>query len=289
MEPFYLCNTELFGLTNSTAIVYSFLCKVNNVSTGKSYYKRSNIAKACHATVSTVVRAIRTLRDKGLLKIKRKFDHGRQIPNDYILIDNPQMKFSQDKPSTQTPDEVNADEKDRNNVSDSPRLFPCRLDFFKQSLTASEIKVYSYLSLRAGEKGTCMPSKKEIAADCGISISSVGRAVKALVKTGLLKIRPQTRAEAFGNNGTSVNLYLLKSPHTEVQEQSDVAVHKFSGPKKHLSQDISAASDSVCPDAESTSCDYSTQKTAFLCTDDTLPHLISDTPRTRPERRLRLT
>ena len=282
MEPFYLCNTELFGLSNSTAVVYSFLCKVNNVSTGKSNYKRSNIAKACHISVSTVIRALRTLCAKGLLEIKQNFDsNGRQTSNHYILIENPQIKLFEDRPSTQKPDDM----KIESHIQDCPRLFPCRLDLFKHSLTASDVKVYSYLSLRAGKSGTCMPSKKEIAADCGISVSSVGRALKALSNFELLKIRPQTRTEAFGNNGTSVNLYLLKSPHTEAQEQSEVVVHEFSNLGKQAAQEIPAATIPTCRNAESSLCDHSIQDTAFLRTDDTLPHFSSDTPRTRSRKK----
>lgn len=100
MESFYLCDLELFGLSNSTAIVYNFLCKGNNVSTGKSYYKRANIATACYISESTVVRALRTLCAKGLPEIKRRFDeHGWQTSNDYILIDNLQMKMESDQHS----------------------------------------------------------------------------------------------------------------------------------------------------------------------------------------------
>ena len=122
------------------------------------------------------------------------------------------MRFSQDKPSTQKPKDMRTNAKDLNNVSDRPHLFPCRLDLGQYHLTAREVKVYSYLSLRAGEDGSCMPSKKEIAADCGISMSTVGRAIKALKESGLIEILPQTRLDVFGNNGTSVNQYVLKKP-----------------------------------------------------------------------------
>ena len=57
MKAFYLVNSEIFGLSNSTAVVYNFLCRVNNVSTGTSYYKRRNIAHACNVSeISTVMK-----------------------------------------------------------------------------------------------------------------------------------------------------------------------------------------------------------------------------------------
>ena len=56
---------------------------------------------------------------------------------------------------------------------------------------------------------------KEIAADCGISVSTVYRAVKKLAHEGLLDVIHQTRAMIFGNNGTSENLYVVKGQESE--------------------------------------------------------------------------
>lgn len=314
MEPFYLCNSELFGLSNSTAVVYNFLCKVNNVSTGKSYYKRANIATACHISESTVIRALRTLCAKGLLEIKRRFDaHGRQTSNDYILIDNPQLKMESDQPSEKkSENEANAIKPLDKNTLCYPRLFKCGLNAFQHPLTPNEIKVYSYLSFRAGKDGACMPSKKDIAGDCSISVSTVWRAILRLYKAGLIEIRRQTRAEAFGNNGTSVNLYMLKSAHTAPQEPYSPFAHQ--GSDVAVTQpEISDIHGKVLVQYDqlrTSSADlfYTKQTTAgipssaenqsigqpflslcrrisFLSTNDTLPYFTGDIPKTMPRKK----
>lgn len=224
MESFYLCNSEIFGLSHSTAVVYNFLCRVNNVSTGKSFYKRANIAANCHISESSVVRAMRTLCAMGLLEIRRRFDkNGRQTSNDYILIENPQLRLKSDPSPVNESKSVKAKEE----VPKSHRLFPCRLPS-NCNLSSNAVKVYSYLSYRAGVAGQCMPSKKEIASDCTISLSSVWRSLQELIRVGLIRIRHQTRLQTCGNNGTSVNLYILKSvPITEQVQNNKVVLYPF--------------------------------------------------------------
>jgi DNA-binding MarR family transcriptional regulator len=218
MEAFYLVNSEIFGLSGSTAVVYNFLCRANNVSTGKSFYGKKAIARACNISKSTVVRAIRTLCKKGLLEIRRRFDHGRQTSNNYILIDNLQMKMNAENASH---DSNPASEQSTDQTQPAqPRLFTCRLPADTQGLSANALKVYSYLSYRADMEGTCKPAKKEIAADCGISLSTVTRAIKTLQTTGLIGVRSQTRLNLFGNNGTSVNQYILKGVKAQDTPQS---------------------------------------------------------------------
>ena len=70
---------------------------------------------------------------------------------------------------------------------------------------------------------------KEIAVDCGVSISTVYRAVKKLTHEGLLDVIPQTRAKIFGNNGTSENLYVIKGQLSEPEGgMSDICNDKAS-------------------------------------------------------------
>ncbi|OCN03402.1 hypothetical protein A7X67_10990 [Clostridium sp. W14A] len=286
MEPFYLCNTELLGLSNSTAIVYNFLCKVNNVLTNESHYGKNSIARLCHISTSSVVRALRTLCQKGLLEIRHRFDErGRQTSNYYILIENPQLKLSPCDAISPQPNSIPSDTKEKKRTSANPRLFPCRLNLFQHRLTACEIKVYSYLTLRAGRDGKCMPSKKEIASDCGISVSSVWRAVKALSNAGLLIVYHQTRKEAFGNNGTSVNLYLLNGAHTEAQEQPEATVQTDSDGLSSSQAPTASAQSSFPVIFKKDLFDSTALKTPFLRIGDTLPHFISDTPRTKSRKK----
>lgn len=220
MSSFYLCSTELFGLNKSTAKVYSFLHMVKNNQTNASYYKRSNIAKLCGISESTVIRAIRELCQKGLLLVKKCFkENGRQTTNRYILVDEPQTKMPSEgtAPGETVPD-VSADsptEKAAPAKSQRPiRLFPCSPVSFRIKLSPVELKIHHYLIYRAGKDSSCRPSKKEIAADCKVSLSTVFRAIRKLSACGLLEVQKLTRGEKYGNNGTSVNLYVLKQPST---------------------------------------------------------------------------
>lgn len=88
-------------------------------------------------------------------------------------------------------------------------LFKCSTSIVQARLSGIEVKVYSYLTMLAGKIKTCFPSKREIAVDCRISISSVFRAIRKLCKVGLLKVQSQTRETVFGNRGIGRNLYIL--------------------------------------------------------------------------------
>lgn len=307
MESFYLCNSEIFGLSNSTAVVYNFLCKVNNVSTGKSFYKRSNIAASCHVSESTVARALRTLRAKGLLAIKSRFDEdGRQTSNNYILIDNPQLRFDS-KPSPVVSPKP-AGEKEAEGPRQT-RLFPLRLSTESSSLSPNAVKVYSYLSYRADATGKCMPSKREIAGNCSISLSSVWRAMRELINADLVELHHQNRMQTCGNNGTSVNLYVLKYVLESNQVANGIECREDSAaadPSLELTQQpfqskrniLSEASEnliSIAPLIARWKLHYelsrhehypeSSRFTASFFTCDTLPRFSGDTPRTKPRKK----
>ena len=218
MSSFYLCSTEIFNLKQSTAKVYSFLHMVKNNKSNASFYKRSNIAKMCGISESTVVRAIRELCQKGLLQVKKCFkENGRQTTNLYILMDEPQMEMPSETlaPPVKDADALVASSMEKITPAKPQkpiRLFPCSPAAFQIQLSPVELKIHHYLVYRAGKDQSCKPSKKEIAADCNVSLSTVFRAVKKLTACGLLEVHRLTRREKFGNNGTSVNLYVLKQP-----------------------------------------------------------------------------
>jgi DNA-binding MurR/RpiR family transcriptional regulator len=219
MSNFYLCSSAALdmGLSKSAFKIYTFLALSANSITRGSYYKRSNIAARCNVSESTVVRACRELCRKGFLEIRQRFlKRGQQTSNLYILLDNPQLKMV----STEPQDVISSDPKNSTNagkdmaqegISAKLQLFRCNPTAFHAHLSANVLKVYSYLSLRAGADGYTFPSKKDIAAGCGISVSTVSRGLKVLLQAGLIDIKPQTRANTFGNNGSSENCYILNT------------------------------------------------------------------------------
>lgn len=218
MSNFYLCSTELFELKKSTAKVYSFLHMVKNAKTNASYYKRRNIAHLCGISESSVVRAIRELCEKGLLIVKRCFkSNGRQTSNLYVLVDSPQTKIASETPSERSNVvDKHTVAKSKRSSSAKPqgqiRLFPCISMSLQKKLSPAELLVHHYLVFRSGKELSCRLSKKEIAANCGVSLSTVSRAIRKLCFCGLLEIHKLTRREKYGNNGTSVNHYILKWP-----------------------------------------------------------------------------
>lgn len=216
MEPFYLCNSAALqaGLSKSAFKVYSFLAKCADRFTRASHYKKENIALNCHTSVSTVTRAIRELCRKGLLEVRKRFVGRRQTSNEYILLDNPQLNIGSIEPNTSKKEDTpsihnNAKKVSQNGLQSKARLFRCNPACFQIKLSPNETKVYAYLSFRSGKDGQCKPSRKEIASDCGISVSTVTRAICQLSNSGLISIVSQTRQERYGNNGTSVNRYVL--------------------------------------------------------------------------------
>ncbi|QNK41582.1 helix-turn-helix domain-containing protein [Caproicibacter fermentans] len=211
MESFYLCNTAALEarLSKSAFKVYSFLSLAANSKTRDSFYSRAKIAARCRISKSTVIRAVRELCQKGLLAIRRRFkENGRQTSNLYVLLDNQQLNISTERKQDS---EINS-KCDQQGIQGKIRLFKCNPAAHQADLPANALKVYTYLSLRANSTGEAFPSKREMAKDCKISVSTVFRAVKRLMTAGLLHVISQTRKELFGNNGTAANRYILKCP-----------------------------------------------------------------------------
>ncbi|MBE6745121.1 MAG: helix-turn-helix domain-containing protein [Ruminococcaceae bacterium] len=167
---------------------------------------------------STVIRAIRELCQKGLLRVNKCFkENGRQTTNRYILVDEPQTTFPTEPPVESV--DAPAVSTDAETIKGSPakpqkpiHFFPCSPATFHVKLTPVELKIHHYLVYRTGKDLSCKPSKKNIAADCNVSLSTVFRAIRKLRICGLLEVQKLTRKETCGNNGTSVNLYRLKKP-----------------------------------------------------------------------------
>ena len=65
--------------------------------------------------------------------------------------------------------------------------------------------VYLYLCDRADSDGLCFPAHKTIAADLGISLSTVKRAVADLERAGCL----EKTARYYAKNGRRSNMYKL--------------------------------------------------------------------------------
>lgn len=75
---------------------------------------------------------------------------------------------------------------------------------FEYQLKPIPFAVYCYLLCCDNKQNGCYPSRKTIAKACGISGSSVGRALDQLELQGLIKVKHN-----FGNGRQQNNSYLL--------------------------------------------------------------------------------
>ncbi len=57
---------------------------------------------------------------------------------------------------------------------------------FDEGLTASEFVVYSYLVKCSDKSHRCFPSRRTIARQCNISVSTVDKALNGLIDKGLI-------------------------------------------------------------------------------------------------------
>ncbi len=76
---------------------------------------------------------------------------------------------------------------------------------FNRGLSAKAIAVYCCLARHAGTKGQCFPSRRTVARECSLGISSVDRAVAELLQSKLIK--KEQRKNSVG--GKTSNLYYI--------------------------------------------------------------------------------
>ena len=75
----------------------------------------------------------------------------------------------------------------------------------RESISCKAKQIYTYLAHRSNRENTCFPGLKRIAKECGMSLSSVQRALNELVSEGLLKKLARYRYDG----SQTTNLYVL--------------------------------------------------------------------------------
>lgn len=76
---------------------------------------------------------------------------------------------------------------------------------YKSELPSRAKQIMFYLINRANSEGTCFPSNKTIAKDCGISTRTVQRAIKVLLERGFIEKESRFREKG----GQTSNLFVL--------------------------------------------------------------------------------
>lgn len=215
MQKYYIASTAAYqtAISSTAYKVLSYLQACADYKTRTCFPKRKTIASKCGISVRSVVRAVNDLCAAGLLKRKFQFaffvgDNSiRQKENLYTVIDEPQISVQAANCTDMDSFEGKA-EKRSNGRTGANMLYRAKASDFA-TLSGNELKVYNYITLRAGSSCSCFLSKKEIAAACGISTITVYRCIKKLADKGLLGVQSQTRSSLTGDNGTASNLYIV--------------------------------------------------------------------------------
>ena len=191
MGSYYMSSSAALETSSSTYKVYCVLSKYANYQTRECFVSKKTIASEAKVSLSTVFRALKELCAHGLISIVTRFSGKRQTSNLYKLLDNPQLSMEEaPKP----------DKKVRGFSSSTKAL--------TASVSATAYRIYDYFQLRAGAQQSFHESKRTIAAQCNVSVSTVSRVLRELRDAGLITIHSQSRKD---DNGAAENLYFLHS------------------------------------------------------------------------------
>lgn len=192
MGNYYTSNSAALELPSNTYKVYCVLAKYANYRTRECFVSKKTIAAEAKVSLSTVLRSLKVLCEQNLISVVSRFrENGRQTSNLYKLLDNPQIS---------TKEAPKPDKKVRGFSSSTKAL--------TASISATAHKIYDYFQLRTGVQQSFRESKRTIAAQCDISVSTVSRALRELQNAGLITIHSQSRKD---DNGASENLYRIPS------------------------------------------------------------------------------
>ena len=191
MGSYYMSSSAALETSSSTYKVYCVLSKYASYQTRECFVSKKTIASEAKVSLSTVFRALKELCAHGLISIVTRFSGKRQTSNLYKLLDNPQLSMEEaPKP----------DKKVRGFSSSTKAL--------TASVSATAYRIYDYFQLRAGAQQSFHESKRTIAAQCNVSVSTVSRVLRELRDAGLITIHSQSRKD---DNGAAENLYFLHS------------------------------------------------------------------------------
>ena len=102
-----------YTLSQKAQIVIDFLGRVSNNKTNESYYSQRKMAEKLHISYSSIQRAIRELKELGVLIIRPRFEtekNGRQTSNLYTIISEDELQIllekERDQPAEPKPAEL---------------------------------------------------------------------------------------------------------------------------------------------------------------------------------------
>ena len=164
-------------LSTNTFKVYHVLAKHANNKTRECFFRKEVIAKLIGKSVSTVNRALRELKEKGLMKKEYQYTRkGEQTANLYTLLDKPEIA-------------VNADSQAFSMSKENPKKYAISTEIIKEDINGTSLKVYCYLKNHANKNGKSFLCIDSIAKDLKVCWRTVHRAIKELVKVGVISFK----------------------------------------------------------------------------------------------------
>ncbi len=176
-------------LSKNTFKVYHVLAKHANNKTREYFLRKEIIAKLIGKSVSIVNRALRELVQKGIMKKEYQYNRkGEQTANLYILLDKPEIA-------------VNAASHAFSMPKENPKKYAISTEIIKEDINGISLKVYCYLKNHVNKNGKSFLCIDSIAKDLKVCWRTVHRAIKELVKVGVISFKA-----SFGRFST----FLLK-------------------------------------------------------------------------------
>ena len=113
---------------------------------------------------------------------------------------------------------------------------------YKSNLPSRAKQIMFYLINRANADGTCFPSVRTIASDCGISERTIQRAMKVLLEEGFVIKENRYR----NNGGQSSNLYKLQiESEKNIDNQSNSNEEKIKDERLELEEQKNVNRESI--------------------------------------------
>lgn len=113
---------------------------------------------------------------------------------------------------------------------------------YKSDLPSRAKQIMFYLINRANSEGTCFPSNRTIASDCGISIRTVQRTIKILLEEGFIKKESRFRDKG----GQTSNLFILQIKEDDDRDnKKEIEVKEEINANKMTDKSVAESSNSL--------------------------------------------
>ncbi len=165
------------NLSKSTFKVYHVLAQHVNNKSRSCFLRKKVIAKIIGKSESTVNRAFTELEKKGLMKRKYQYNKkGEQIASLYTLLDTPEIPVSADARALSMP----KSKMDKHTLPTG---------IIEQNMDGTALKVYCYIKNHSNKGGKSFLCIDSIAKDLSVCWRTVHRAIKTLVKIGMIRFK----------------------------------------------------------------------------------------------------